>query len=142
MGPLGCSFCKRPGLLGGPLGHLQGLLANLHRKKEWSVAPGLDLWRPGKTTHSEKSIAKHVGKRHFGKTAQTGAVRKGELLRGKVSQGRPHPLSFALRCEGQTLKKKKKSWAFSTAFFFIFFCLFFLYIFSSQSVGMTLGTTS
>ena len=68
---------------------------------------GLVVWGAGKTTHSEKSIAKHVGKRHFGKIAQTGAVRKGGLLRGKVSQGRPHPLSFALRCEGQTLAKKK-----------------------------------
>jgi hypothetical protein len=35
--------------------------------------------------------------------AETGAVRKGGLLRGKVSQGRPHPLSIALRSEGQTL---------------------------------------
>ena len=56
------------------------------------------LWRAGKTTHSEESIAKPKGKRTFGKIAQTGAVRKGELLRGMVSQGRPHPLSFALRC--------------------------------------------
>ena len=65
------------------------------------------FWGAGKTSLSEKSIEKHVGKRHFRKTAQTGAVRKGGLLRGKVSQGRPHPLSFALRCEGQTLPKKK-----------------------------------
>ena len=56
------------------------------------------LWGAGKTPHSEKSIAKPNGKRTFGKIAQTGAVRKGELLRGMVSQGRPHPLSFALRC--------------------------------------------
>ena len=40
------------------------------------------------------------------KIGQTGAVRKGELLRGKVSQGRPHPLSMALRSEGQTLNKQ------------------------------------
>ena len=65
------------------------------------------LWGRGKTPLSGKSIQKHVGKRHFRKTAQTGAVRKGGLLRGKVSQGRPHPLSLALRCEGQTLGKKK-----------------------------------
>ena len=39
--------------------------------------------------------------------AETGAVRKGGLLRGKVSQGRPHPLSIALRSEGQTLNKQK-----------------------------------
>ena len=38
--------------------------------------------------------------------AKTGAVRKGGLLRGKVSQGRPHPLSMAFRCEGQALNKK------------------------------------
>jgi hypothetical protein len=46
---------------------------------------------------------------YFGETAQTGAVRKGELLRGRVSQGRPHPLSIALRCEGQTLNETKYS---------------------------------
>ena len=68
-----------------------------------------DLWRTGKTPISTKSIKKREGKRHFRKTAQTGAVRKGGLLRGKVSQGRPHPLSLALRCEGQTLEKKKKT---------------------------------
>ena len=79
---------------------------------------GAGLWGLSKTPHSEKSSKTHIGKPHFGKTAETGAVRKGGLLRGKVSQGRPHPLSFALRCEGQTLKKKKHSWAFSTAFFF------------------------
>jgi len=89
------------------LEHLQGLLANLHLKKGGVGGTRAYLWHPGKTTLSEKSMAKHVGKRHFGKTTQTGAVRKGGLLRGKVSQGRPHPLSFALRCEGQTLKKKK-----------------------------------
>ena len=65
------------------------------------------LWGPGETYTSRKNRAKHKGKRQSGNTAQTGAVRKGGLLRGKVSQGRPHPLSFALRCEGQTLKKKK-----------------------------------
>ena len=70
---------------------------------------GRDFWEPSKTSHSETNIAKHWGKRYYGKIAQTGAVRKGELLRGKVSQGRPHPLSMALRSEGQTLNKKRYS---------------------------------
>ena len=55
------------------------------------------LWGCGKTSHSEKSIAKHVGKPHFGNIAQTRAVRKGGLLRGKVSQGRPHPLRHSVK---------------------------------------------
>ena len=54
----------------------------------------------------DKCNANRWEEQHFGKIALTGAVRNGELLRGKVSQGRPHPLSMALRCEGQTLKKK------------------------------------
>ena len=58
---------------------------------------GTTLWGFGKTSHSEKSIAKTLGKRHFGKLAKTGAVRKGELLRGKVSQGRPHPLRHGVK---------------------------------------------
>ena len=62
-----------------------------------SAAQGLLLWCAGKTSHGEKSIAKPKEKRRFGKIAQTGAVRKGGLLRGKVSQGLPHPLSLALR---------------------------------------------
>ena len=65
------------------------------------------LWRCGKTTHSEKNLSKPIGKRYFRKVALTGAVRKGELLRGKVPQGRPHPSSIALRSEGQSLGKKK-----------------------------------
>jgi len=60
---------------------------------------GTGFWRAGKTSISGKNIAKLKGKRQFRKTAQTGAVRKGGLLRGKVSQGRPHPLSMALRFE-------------------------------------------
>ena len=74
-----------------------------------SAARGLDLWCAVKTSHSEKTIAKHEGKHHFGKIAPTGAGRKGELLRGKVSQGRPHPLSIALKSDGQTLNKKRHS---------------------------------
>ena len=35
-----------------------------------------------KTTHSDKSIPKHMVKRTFGKIAQTGAVRNGELIKG------------------------------------------------------------
>ena len=58
-------------------------------QKRNSAAEGLVLWGFGKTSHSEKSMAKHTGKRNSGKIAQTGAVRKGELIRGKVSQGRP-----------------------------------------------------
>ena len=48
---------------------------------------------------------------------KTRAVRKGGLLlRGKVSQGRPHPLSIALRCECQTLEKEKNGWAMAQRF--------------------------
>ena len=46
----------------------------------------------GKTSHSEKSIAKPWVKHTFGNLATTRAVRNGELLRDMVSQGRPHPL--------------------------------------------------
>ena len=89
--------------------------------KRNSAAWGLDLWRAGKTSHSEKSIAKQLGKHHFGKIAQTGAVRKGELLRGKVSQGRPHPLRHR-RC----IKNKIEPSAKLSVFCFL------------QSVGITL----
>ena len=44
-----------------------------------------------------KAQLKHWGKRHFGKLAKTGVVRKGELLRGKVSQGGPHPLRHGVK---------------------------------------------
>ena len=47
-----------------------------------TAAWGLDLWGEGKTSHSEKSIAKHWVKHYFGNIAQTGAVRKGELIKG------------------------------------------------------------
>jgi hypothetical protein len=77
------------------------------------------MWRAGKTSRGEKSIAKTVGKRHPGNMAKTGAVRKGGLLRGKVSQGRPHPLSIALRCEGQILNKKKMAGPWHSSFFFL-----------------------
>ena len=50
------------------------------------------LWGAGKTSPSEKSIAKHVVKHTFCNIAKTKAVRRRELLRDKVSQGRPHPL--------------------------------------------------
>jgi len=56
-----------------------------------------NLWGASETTHSEKSIAKRQGKRRFGNMAQTQAVRKGEFLRGKVSQGRPHPLRHSVK---------------------------------------------
>ena len=55
------------------------------------------LWRAGTTTDSEKSIGKREGKRRFGNIAQTKAVRKGEFLRGKVSQGRPHLLRHSVK---------------------------------------------
>ena len=70
---------------------------------------GAYLWGEGKTSHSEKSIAKHWVKHYFGNIAQTGAVRKGEFLRGKVSQGRPHPLRLGvkvLRSDSAKLKAK------------------------------------
>ena len=48
---------------------------------------GLLMWCAGETSLFEKSIAKPMEKRDFGNIAKTGAVRKGGLLRGKVSQG-------------------------------------------------------
>ena len=68
---------------------------------------GAELWGPGKTSHSEKSIANTWAERHSSKIAQTGAVKERKLLRGKGSQGRPHPLRLRFKCEGQTLKKNK-----------------------------------
>ena len=53
-----------------------------------------------------QNIAKHKGKPQIDDIAKNRAGREGGLLRGKVSQGRPHPLSTALRSEGQTLNKK------------------------------------
>ena len=41
-------------------------------------------------------MAKHWAGRHFGNIAKTRAVRKGELLRGMVSQGRPDPLRLGV----------------------------------------------
>ena len=46
----------------------------------------------GLVSQSQKSIAKHLVKHTFGNLAITRAVRKGALLRGMVSQGRPDPL--------------------------------------------------
>ena len=65
--------------------------------KRNTAAPGRTLWRAGKTTHSEKSIAKHWVKHTFEGIAKTRAVRKGELLRGMVSQGRPDPLRHSVK---------------------------------------------
>ena len=62
-----------------------------------TAAWGRDFWCAGKTSHAEKSIAKHWVKHYFGNIVQTGAVRKGEFLRGKVSQGRPHPLRLGVK---------------------------------------------
>ena len=55
------------------------------------------LWGVGKTQHSEKNIAKHWVKHTFGNLAKTRAVRKGELLRDMVSQGRPDPLRHSFK---------------------------------------------
>ena len=67
------------------------------------------MWAPGKTSHSEKSIAKHLVKHTFGNIAKTRAVRRRELLRDKVSQGRPHPLRHSfkvLRSDSAKIKAK------------------------------------
>ena len=66
----------------------------------------LDLWRCGKTPHSEEKWSKPYGKTLFWQSCVFLAQWKGGLLRGKVSQGQPHPLSTVLRGEGQTLNKK------------------------------------
>ena len=65
--------------------------------KMQSCGTEVDLWAPGKTFLIEKSIAKHRAKHTFGNTAKTRAVRKGELLRGMVSQGRPDPLRHSVK---------------------------------------------
>ena len=78
-------------------------------QKRNSAAEGLDLWRPGKTSHSEKGMANTRAERHSSKIAQTGAVKERKLLRGKVSQGRPHPLRLRFKGKGQTLNKNKYS---------------------------------
>ena len=57
----------------------------------------LVFWAPGKTLLFEKSMAKHWAGRHFGNIAKTRAVRKGELLRGMVSQGGPHPSRLGVK---------------------------------------------
>ena len=74
-------------------------------------------------------MANTWAERHSGKIAQTGAVKERKLLRGKVSQGRPHPLRLRFKCEGQTLNKNKYSWALGQA----------CYFFSQQSVNMKLA---
>jgi hypothetical protein len=58
---------------------------------------GTYLWALGKSLHSEKSRAKHWVKHTFGNIAKTRAVRKGELVRGMVSQGRPDLLRLGLK---------------------------------------------
>ena len=45
----------------------------------------------------QKSMAKQLGKHRFGKIVRTEAHRKGGLLRGKVSQGRPYPLRHSVK---------------------------------------------
>ena len=75
--------------------------------KKGTAAQGLDLWSYGETSHSEKSIANTWAERHSSKIAQTGAVKERKLLRGKVSQGRPHPLRLRFKGKGQTLNKNK-----------------------------------
>ena len=77
-----------------------------------------NLWGCGKTSHSEKSMANTQAERHSSKIAQTGAVKERKLLRGKVSQGRPHPLRLRFEGKGQTLNKNKYSWALGQAVFF------------------------
>ena len=41
-----------------------------------------NFWGPGKTSHSERNIAKHQGKRHFRKIALTGAVKERGIIKG------------------------------------------------------------
>ena len=64
------------------------------------------LWGVGEKPVFRKTGAHAPAGVQFEKIAKTRAVRKGKFLRGKVSQGRPHPLSMASRSEGQTLGKK------------------------------------
>ena len=41
-------------------------------QKQGSAAQGLDLWRCGKTSHSEKSITNTLGKTPFRQTSENG----------------------------------------------------------------------
>jgi hypothetical protein len=58
---------------------------------------GAHIWGTGKTLLIEKSIAEHWAGRHFGNIAKPRAIRKGELLRGMVSQSRPDPLRLGVK---------------------------------------------
>ena len=62
----------------------------MHSKK--GSEAGDPFWGAGKTLFSEEHMANTWAKRTFGNIAKTIAVRKGELLRGMASQGRPDPL--------------------------------------------------
>ena len=55
------------------------------------------LWVPSKMLFSQKHIADTLVKRIFGNLAKTRAIRKGKLLRGMVSQGRPDPLRHCFK---------------------------------------------
>ena len=67
------------------------------------------LWRAGKTPHSEENRAAMQVKHTFGNLAKTRAVRKGELLRGMVSQGRPDPLRHSFKVLRSDSAKSKNS---------------------------------
>ena len=53
--------------------------------------------RSGKTLLSEENMCNTWAKRTFGNIAKTVAVRKGELLRGMVSQGRPDSIRHSFK---------------------------------------------
>ena len=66
---------------------------------------------------------------YVGKIAKTRAVRKGGLLRGKVSQGRPRPLRHGVKeRRSDTAKQKIIAELYAERLFF-----------PQQSVGMTMA---
>ena len=67
------------------------------KSKIWDRRQPTYFWGAGKTSHSEKSIAKHPVKHTFCNIAKTRAVRRREFLRDMVSQGRPHPLRHSFK---------------------------------------------
>ena len=74
------------------------------------------LWGAGKTSPSEKSIAKLGVKHTFGNITKTKAVRKGELLWGMVSQGRPDPFRHSFKVLRSDSAKMKAELQFNYSF--------------------------
>ena len=72
-------------------------------QNEGPAAEAANLWGHGKSTVFHINWEKPMGKRYFGKVRFSSPVRRGELLRGEVSQRSTSPLkSTALRFEEES----------------------------------------